>query len=166
MPNFVVCPEFTGRFGAADEAGTVKIMGSSTDLYLAKKILTKWHAKATQQPSDKVKWWLAFVEEKGIQPVTVSARARQRANGCDASSQMPQLTNSAAPSQSHDILDGLARERWVEYVATYNKAVAARLQKDYHARKKAAAIKAKQQDHRAARSLVGLGGAGPSASRS
>lgn len=54
----------------------------------------------------------------------------------------------------------------MDYVAQYNRAVAARLQKTYHARKKAAAIEAKKRDHGAARGLVGLGGAGPSTSGS
>lgn len=95
VPSFLICPEFTGRFGAADEAGVVKVMGSSTDYYLAKKILSKWHAKATQQPSEKVKWWLAFVEEKGIKPVRVSELPRWYYPVC-----CPQLITSFRPPRS------------------------------------------------------------------
>lgn len=61
----------------------------------------------------------------------------------------------------------MSHDRWTAYVATYKKLAAAQHQRTYHARKRAAIIKAKQENHRAARELLGLAGqqanqAGPS----
>lgn len=144
------------------------MMGANSDFYHAKKILARWYEKTSRpDKGDKVEWWLRTVEEKGVKPVMVSGGIRVGHHHCGASSPAP----SPLAPQSHDILDGLSHARWIEYVASYKKLAAAHHQRTYHERKRAAIIKAKQENHRAARDLLGLAApgdkkAGPSASGS
>lgn len=69
VPNFVICPGYTSRFGTkADEAGKVYVAGATSSYSHAKSTFLRWAAKDTES----VKWWLEFVKEKGIEPITVS----------------------------------------------------------------------------------------------
>lgn len=73
VPNFVVCPGYTSRFGTkADEGGKVYVAGATSSYSHAKSTFLRWAAKDTES----VRWWKAFVKEKSIEPVTVSQARR------------------------------------------------------------------------------------------
>lgn len=70
IPDFVICPGYTGRFASTPDAGgRVYVAGATGGLSHTKTILRRWASKAD---TDQVKWWLETMKDKSIEPVTVS----------------------------------------------------------------------------------------------
>ncbi|PWN25009.1 hypothetical protein BDZ90DRAFT_234616 [Jaminaea rosea] len=68
IPDFVICPGYTGRFASVpDEGGRVYVAGATGGLSHTKTILRRWASKAD---TDQVKWWLETMKDKSIEPVT------------------------------------------------------------------------------------------------
>lgn len=93
LPNFAVCPAFTGRFGSPDTNGLVKLPSGSGGLYHCKRSLTNWQSKLDDE---KYKWWSTYMAEKNIKPVMVSLSCSfaARAKRSSPSLRVPRFTMS------------------------------------------------------------------------
>lgn len=69
FPSIIMCPGSTGRFGKSDEGGMLYVMGAAGGYTDAKRILRRWDDK---QQDATVQWWVAYMEKKAIEPITVS----------------------------------------------------------------------------------------------
>lgn len=98
IPNFIICPGYTSRFGTVpDETGKVYVAGATSSYSHAKSTFLRWAAKDTES----VRWWMAFVKEKVIEPITVSQERHTLPSGTPTiliptiSLRSPRLTTSS-----------------------------------------------------------------------